>query len=288
MCSGGVDPSQMAYGLADDAMDEYLRMGATTASICLENFVDGIIHLFQDEYLIRPTPEDLQRLLNIGELQGFPGMIGSIDCMHWEWKNCPTAWKGQYSRTYNDLNVLDRSPVFDDILEGRAPKVSYFVNGCQYHMAYYLTDGIYPKCATFIQSISRPQGPKASLFANCQEGVRKDIERAFGVLQARFAIVRNLALYWDKAKIGKIMRACIILHNMIIDDERDQCTQYDFSEFVEGEGSETSQVDYTYSTETTTNVNNMMVNRARVRAERMHQQLKADLVEHIWLKFRTT
>ncbi|XP_019094708.1 PREDICTED: uncharacterized protein LOC109130016 [Camelina sativa] len=62
-----------------DAFDEYLRLSETMAILCLENFVKGIISLFGDEYLRRPTPEDLQRLLDIGELRGFPGMIGSID-----------------------------------------------------------------------------------------------------------------------------------------------------------------------------------------------------------------
>ncbi|CAN6929820.1 unnamed protein product [Brassica oleracea] len=170
----------MAYGCPADAIDEYLRLGESTALLCLENFVEGIINLFGDEYLRRPTPEDLQRLLDIGELRGFPGMIGSIDC------------------TLNDINILDRSPVFDDILQGRAPKVKYIVNGHQYDLAYYLTDGIYPKWATFVQSIPLPQGPKASLFATHQEAVRKDVERAFGVLQARFAIVKNPALFGIK------------------------------------------------------------------------------------------
>ncbi|XP_002893144.2 uncharacterized protein LOC9329205 [Arabidopsis lyrata subsp. lyrata] len=304
---------RLAYGLANDAMDEYLRMGATTVSQALENFVDGIINLFQDEYLRRPTREDLERLLHSGKERGFPGMVGSIDCMHWEWKNCPTAWKGQYSRghgkptivleavasqdlwiwhaffgapgTCNDINVLDRSPVFDDILEGRAPRLRYEVNGHQYKMGYYLTDGIYPKWATFIQSITRPQGPKASLFASCQEAVRKDVERAFGVLQARFAIIRNPGLFWDKERMGKIMRACIILHNMIVEDERDENTQFDLSDFVEGEGSGTSQVDNSFSTETATNVNNLMANRAQIRHEQTHRQLKEDLIEHIWQKW---
>ncbi|XP_024006841.1 uncharacterized protein LOC112083379 [Eutrema salsugineum] len=161
----------MAYGCAAVAVDEYLRLGESTAILCLENFTHGIIQLFGDEYLRRPTQEDLQRLLDEGESRGFPGMIGSIDCMHWEWKNCLTAWKGQYTRgsgkptivleavashdlwiwhaffgppgTLNDINVLDRSPVFDDILHGRAPKVRYSVNGHQYKLPYYLTDGIY-------------------------------------------------------------------------------------------------------------------------------------------------
>uniref|UniRef100_A0A0D3ATT2 DDE Tnp4 domain-containing protein n=1 Tax=Brassica oleracea var. oleracea TaxID=109376 RepID=A0A0D3ATT2_BRAOL len=87
----------LAYGTAADTVDEYLRLGESTTRKCLENFVEGIINLFGDEYLRRPTSADLQRLLDIGEYRGFPGMIGSINCMHWEWKNCPTAWKGQYS-----------------------------------------------------------------------------------------------------------------------------------------------------------------------------------------------
>ncbi|XP_010478660.1 PREDICTED: uncharacterized protein LOC104757602 [Camelina sativa] len=273
----------MAYGCAADAYDEYLRLAESTAMLCLEQFVEGVINLFGDEYLRRPTVEDLQRLLALGEWRGFPGMIGSIDCMHWERKNCPTAWKG----TLNDINVLDRSPVFDDILHGIAPKVKYFVNGQAYHMAYYLTDGIYPNWATFIQSISHPQDPKESLFATCQEATRKDVERAFGVLQARFAIVRNPALFLSKEKIGKIMRACIILHNMIVEDERDLSTQFDEATFTRADPSRTSQVDLSYSTDIPSNLTNIMSRRKDVRDPDVHRRLKADLVENIWQKFGT-
>ena len=59
------------------------------------------------------------------------------------------------------------------------------------------------------------------------------MEQAFGVLQARFTIVRNPVKTLDKEKIGKIMRACIILHNMIVENERDGYTHIDISEFEE-------------------------------------------------------
>uniref|UniRef100_A0A0D3AN90 No apical meristem-associated C-terminal domain-containing protein n=1 Tax=Brassica oleracea var. oleracea TaxID=109376 RepID=A0A0D3AN90_BRAOL len=211
--AGSCHMSLYVYGTATDTVDEYLRLGETTTRLCVENFVEGIINLFGDEYLRGPAPADLQRLLDIGEQRGFPGIIGSIDCMHCEWKNCPTAWKGQYSPgsgTLNDINVLDRSPVFDDMINGQAPQVTYYVNGREYHLAYYLTG---------------------------------DVERAFGVLQARFAIVKNPALFCDKVKIGKIMRACIILHNMIVEDERDGYTQFNLSEFQQAEDNGSSHVD---------------------------------------------
>uniref|UniRef100_A0A0D3D286 DDE Tnp4 domain-containing protein n=1 Tax=Brassica oleracea var. oleracea TaxID=109376 RepID=A0A0D3D286_BRAOL len=299
----------LAYGQSGDTYDEYLRLGESTARLCLENFTTGIIQLFGQEYLRRPNEDDLQRLLDIGEVRGFPGMIGSIDCMHWEWKNCPTAWKGQYTRgsgkptivleavasqdlwiwhaffglpgTLNDINVLDRSPVFDDILQGRAPKVKFKVNNHTYRMAYYLTDGIYPNWSTFIQSIPLPQGPKAELFAERQESTRKDVERAFGVLQSRFAIVKNPALLWDKEKIGWIMRSCVILHNMIVENERDGYTQIDTSEFESGESSRSSKV----KTRTSFNIGNMLGVRNEVRDSEKHHLLKADLVENVWKKF---
>ena len=140
--------------------------------------------------------------------------------------------------------------------------MKYVVNGKDYNLAYYLTDGIYPKWATFIQSISNPQGDKASLFVTTQKACRKDVERAFGVFQARFSIVKHPALFHDKVKIGNIMRACIILHNMIVEDERDGYTQCDVSEFVHPEFASSSQVDFTYATYMPSNLGNMMATRA--------------------------
>ncbi|CAN0847325.1 hypothetical protein LINGRAHAP2_LOCUS4917 [Linum grandiflorum] len=35
-------------------------------------------------------------------------MIGSIDCMHWEWRNRPTGWAGQYTgHVHRPIVVLE-------------------------------------------------------------------------------------------------------------------------------------------------------------------------------------
>uniref|UniRef100_A0A0D3DH39 Uncharacterized protein n=1 Tax=Brassica oleracea var. oleracea TaxID=109376 RepID=A0A0D3DH39_BRAOL len=207
--------------------------------------------LFGDEYLRRPTAEDLQRLLDMGEKRGFPGMVGSIDCMHWEWKNCPTAWKGQYARGHGKPTIVLEAVASQDL-------------GFGTHFLVF------------------------QLFAQVQESIRKDVERAFGVLQARFAIVKNPVRTMAKEKIRKIMRACIILHNMIVEDERDGYSmRYDISEFEEGASSRTSEVLNANPTlnEIPTILNNIFPNRKYLRDRQTHERSKNDLIENIWNKF---
>ncbi|XP_058725464.1 uncharacterized protein LOC131596738 [Vicia villosa] len=144
----------LAYGSSTDIVDEYIRIGESIAIECLERFVRDVNEVFGAEYLRRPNNNDVEHLLQMGESRGFPSMLGSMDCMHWEWKNCPIAWKGQFFRgdhgkstimlkavasqylwiwhaffgiagSNNDINVLDQSIMFNDILEGRATNAIY-------------------------------------------------------------------------------------------------------------------------------------------------------------------
>jgi hypothetical protein len=60
----------------------------------------------------------------------------------------------------NDINVLNQSPLFIDVIRGHTLKVSFTVNGCEHHMRYYLTDGIYPSCPIFMKGVPIPQQEK--------------------------------------------------------------------------------------------------------------------------------
>ena len=93
----------LAYDTPADLMDEAFGVAESTTIECMTTFVQGVRHIFGQRYLRRPIEQDIQRLLQQGEAHGFPGMLGSLDCMHWEWQNCPVALKGQFTR--GDIGV---------------------------------------------------------------------------------------------------------------------------------------------------------------------------------------
>ena len=105
----------LAYGVAGDLVDEYLRMSKSTCLESMYKFWQAVVQVFWEEYLREPTMEDTARLLKMNESRGFPEMIGYIDCMHWEWKNCPFAWQGQYHRHVGECTVILEAVASQDL-----------------------------------------------------------------------------------------------------------------------------------------------------------------------------
>jgi len=239
----------LAFGVSPVAFIPYFRMGPSTATLCLQKFTK--VFLANDdikkEYLSPPTIDDCHKLSELHlEKHGIPGMMGSIDCMHVGWKNCPVAWQGQFKNgkqsmptivleaaadynlriwhtsfghpgTMNDRTIWDQSSLFLSFLDGTFPDFSFSIAGEELHHLWYLVDGIYPEASRFVLSVKQPNDPVAASYAKWQEGARKDVERAFGVLQRKFQVLRKPLENWFLEDIADIVLSCIVLHNMMVE-----------------------------------------------------------------------
>ena len=74
-----------------DLVDEYRRVSESTCLESMYMFCKVVLALFGPENLREPNVEDIARLLAINKARGFHGMLDNIDCMNWEWNNCPFA-----------------------------------------------------------------------------------------------------------------------------------------------------------------------------------------------------
>jgi hypothetical protein len=191
--------------------------------------------------------DDLNAELKRNEARGFPGCIGSLDCMHVRWAKCPKRYQPQYQGrskycsivieavahqsllcthlfvgrpgAENDINVLGMSPLWHNASSGLTMQHSFTVNNQQFNTSYFLVDGIYPNYAIFAKPIHMPATAAEKLYTARQESARKDVERLFGVVQGRWRSVRsgaNRFEFGDTATICDVVTACFVLHNMIV------------------------------------------------------------------------
>ncbi|XP_021974841.1 uncharacterized protein LOC110869948 [Helianthus annuus] len=165
---------QLAYDTSRDMWDEYLKMSKQNFTREFVSFCKGMVKLYSTKYLRRPTKNHIIKFYQAHESKhAFPGMLGSIDCMHWPWRNCPNAWRGQFTRgdhgyptlileavasndlwvwhaffgvrgSSNEINVLGQSDVFNDIINSTGPDSRFSISRVEYKHRYYLADGIYP------------------------------------------------------------------------------------------------------------------------------------------------
>jgi hypothetical protein len=65
----------------------------------------------------------------------------------------------------NNINILDRLPLFDNVMKGEAPQVAYTVNENRYRYAYWLADGINSTYACFVKKFPKPAARIQKMFA---------------------------------------------------------------------------------------------------------------------------
>jgi hypothetical protein len=116
--------------------------------------------------------------------------------------------------SHNNINMLQQSLVLGRLTEGHAPAVNYVVNGREYTKGYYLADSIYPKWATFVKTIP-------TLILMQELGFRSAKRLAGKMLSRHLVCFKPILLVQSTSQMWEVMNACVIMHNMIIESERD-------------------------------------------------------------------
>ena len=264
----------IAYGVPPHTFQDYFQMSETACSDCMDHFDLMMKKLYKNEYLRCLDEDDIKATVRLHKsVHKIDGMLGSLDCMHLPWDKCPVAWQGSYKNgkndgptlvaeaacdyhmwihhvafgypgTLNDLNILSMSPLVEKMIDGTIAElensvVPFLVGGETFIRTFLLVDGIYPPWSRFVRGIKEPVYFGEKKFTKWQESARKDIERAFGNLQAKFQFLKRPVVMQKISSIRDRVGTCVILHNMCVSDRvmEDVNARYraDFSVEIEEE-----------------------------------------------------
>ena len=299
-------------GRCYDADDEYLRLSESSIHVAVRVFVRLVKEKFGANYLNRnPTEVEKDRILSINKKRGFPGMFASWDCTHFKWEKCPIADHGAFKSrkkiktiileacvdcnlriwysnfgcpgSMNDINVLDKSTIIQEIVTGKFDirTKPYMINGTYRDYMYFLVDGIYPKYAIFQSTGNKEEGTEEEkLFCMQQESVRKDVERVFAVLQCKFQVLHRAFRGWDIGDITDIVEACIIIHNMIVENNVGEILLDDNNDNINVNQQMVSTI-FNHNVNATRNDKIQAIENA-IECVNRNNDLKIDLMEHIF------
>jgi hypothetical protein len=111
-----------------------------------------------------------------------------------------------------------------------------------------------------------------------QAEYRRDAERAFGVLQVKYAVVKRPSRLWNLMDLKFIVDCVVVLHNMGIYYERDM------NELVV-EDYEEATLPILSHNRNVPEVVILITRHQMIRSRPAHDRLKAYLIEHVWNRF---
>jgi hypothetical protein len=243
----------LAYGYSVNAFRDYFQLGESTAMLCVKKFIKVVSNsMFRERYFSFFTPTDAKRVEALHhEKHGIRGMLGSLDCSHFVWGNCPVAHHGQYqgkegkptivvealadynlyawhavfgyAGTLNDISIWDSSYLLQSLCDGSFSELDFpfTIGGESFDQLWMMVDGIYPPLARFVKPLTVPIGECEALFSMWQESKRKDIERFFGVFKKKFHFFSKPIPFLYMEDIIDAFYCSIILHNMAVTERID-------------------------------------------------------------------
>ena len=79
----------LGRGLVTDDVAEMARVGNSTVDNIFYTFCTNFpIHFFK-QFVYVPSGDEMQTIVDVYAKLGLPGCIGSMDCTHIRWWNCP-------------------------------------------------------------------------------------------------------------------------------------------------------------------------------------------------------
>ena len=193
---------------------------------------------------------EMESVSGLYAASGFPGCIGSTDCVHIRWEKCPSVEATTYrngKHTFTSIayemtvthskkfqattighygTTSDKTIVkFDGFVQDIRTKKRF--TNAQYELqispnewitekgVYLLVDGGYHKWRIMQCPIKHTPDIDEIRWSEFAESIRKDVECSFGILKKRFQLLKIGINWHNKNDIDNAVFSCVILHNML-------------------------------------------------------------------------
>lgn len=241
----------LGRGYCFDGIEELNFISAEVNRVFFHSWCSLFARKYFATYCNAPETEDeIASTLAVYNRLGFPGCIGSTDCVHIRWECCASGERflhqGKegyptlsyevtvdhtskiisvthgFPGTRNDRTIVRFDGFVTDIHDGLKYKdVTYSmktVTGEAYEEsgAWLLVDGGYHLWRCLQCPKKHSAIPREFLWSEWAETVRKDVECVFGVLKGRFRCLKLPIYYQKKENIDNMFYVCCIMHNMLL------------------------------------------------------------------------